>query len=152
MYEQLKLDKQLCFTVYACSREIIKLYKPYLYKLNLTYTQYITMLVMWEDEVVSAKDLGSKLYLDSGTLTPLLKKLEKLKLVTRNRSKEDERILMVTLTNKGRALKEVAKVIPKDIVSKMGISVEDLTEIRSSLQELTNHIHTLDDTKVKRLN
>lgn len=147
MYEQLKLDNQLCFSVYACSREIIKLYKPYLDKLNLTYTQYITMLVMWEDELISAKDLGKKLYLDSGTLTPLLKKLEKLELVTRNRSTQDERILVVTLTDKGKALKERAKSVPKDIVSAIDITVEELTGIRQSMQELTNHIHILGEAR-----
>lgn len=147
MYEQLKLDKQLCFSVYSCSREIIKLYKPYLDQINLTYTQYITMLVMWEEEVLSAKDLGTKLYLDSGTLTPLLKKLEKLELITRNRSKEDERVLMVSLTDKGKELKEKAKFIPEDIVNQIGMNVEDLSGIRDSLQALTNHIHLIGDDK-----
>lgn len=141
MYEQLKLDKQLCFSVYACSREIIKLYKPHLDRLKLTYTQYITMLVMWEEEVISAKDLGTKLYLDSGTLTPLLKKLEKLDLVTRNRSKEDERILVVTLTGKGKDLKEEAKLIPKEIVDSIDVTIDELSSLRDSLQGLTNQIH-----------
>ena len=147
MYEQLKLDNQLCFSVYACSREIIKLYKPHLDKLNLTYTQYITMLVMWEAEIISAKDLGSKLYLDSGTLTPLLKKLEKLEFVTRNRSKEDERILIVTLTDKGKALKEMAKLIPEEIVSAIDITIDELSNIRNSLQDLTDNIQVLGKSK-----
>ena len=96
-YDTLKLENQLCFPLYALSREVIKLYKPYLDKHNLTYTQYITMMVMWEEEKIIFKDLGKKLHLDSGTLTPVIKKLEATGLVTKYRTKEDDRVVAVEL-------------------------------------------------------
>ena len=107
-YEALKLDNQLCFALYACSREITKLYKPFLDKLGLTYTQYISLLVLWEKDNITVKDLGKKLHLDSGTLTPLLKKLEIMNLVKRIRDTVDERNVYVSLTTQGIALKELA--------------------------------------------
>ena len=94
-YSPLRLDNQLCFPLYAASREIIRQYRPALDKLNLTYTQYITMMVLWEQTRISVKDLGARLYLDSGTLTPLLKNLEAKGYLRRERSKADERVLMV---------------------------------------------------------
>ena len=111
-YKALLLDHQLCFPLYACARETIKLYKPYLDELDLTYTQYITMMVLWERGSVSVKELGEALYLDSGTLTPLLKKMEAKGLLTRRRSTEDERSLLVSLTEKGLALRERALSVP----------------------------------------
>ena len=111
-YDALKLDNQLCFPLYACAREVTKQYKPFLDEIGLTYTQYITMMVLWEHGQITSKALGDRLYLDSGTLTPLLKKLEEKGLVTRNRCPEDERNLMVTLTDAGRALREPAADIP----------------------------------------
>lgn len=107
-FEVLKLKNQLCFPLYACSRETIRLYKPYLDELGLTYTQYISMMVLWERKSVTVKELGNELYLDSGTLTPLLKKLEAKGLLTRKRSTTDERNLIVTITEQGEALKEKA--------------------------------------------
>ena len=107
-YEKLKLKNQLCFPLYVCSRETIKLYKPHLDKLGLTYTQYITMLVLWEHDRITVKELGNQLYLDSGTLTPLLKKLEEKGLINRRRSAMDERNLIVTLTPAGEAMKDAA--------------------------------------------
>ena len=104
-YDILKLENQMCFPLYAISREIIKLYKPYLDQLNLTYTQYIAMLVMWEEEKIVFKELGKKLHLDSGTLTPVLKKLESMGLIIKYRSKEDDRVVIVELTDNGRNLK-----------------------------------------------
>ena len=95
-YDALKIENQLCFPLYACSREIIKRYKPFLDEIDLTYTQYIAMMVMWEQREVNVKELGKRLYLDSGTLTPLLKKLESKGLVSRKRSREDERNLIVS--------------------------------------------------------
>ena len=97
-YEVLKLKNQLCFPLYACSKEIVRMYKPFLDALDLTYTQYITMMVLWELKQVSVKELGERLYLDSGTLTPVLKKLEQKGYIKRERSKEDERMLVVTVT------------------------------------------------------
>ena len=104
-YECLKLSKQLCFPLYACSRETIKLYKPWLDEIGLTYTQYITMMVLWEQKSLTAKELGRILYLDSGTLTPLLKKLENKGYIKRNRSRKDERNLLLRVTEQGAALK-----------------------------------------------
>ena len=98
-FEPLKIDNQLCFPLYACAKEVIKLYKPLLAPLDLTYTQFITMMVLWEEGEMNVKDLGKKLFLDSGTLTPVLKKLESKGLITRQRSKEDERVLLVTITS-----------------------------------------------------
>ena len=111
-YDALKLDNQLCFPLYACSREIIRQYKPFLDEIDLTYTQYIVMMVLWERGSVTAKELGDCLYLDSGTLTPLLKKMEAKGLLRRARSAQDERNLIVTITEMGEALKERAVKVP----------------------------------------
>ena len=111
-YDALKLDNQLCFPLYACSREIIRQYKPFLDELDLTYTQYIVMMVLWERRSVTAKELGECLYLDSGTLTPLLKKMEGKGLLSRARSAQDERNLIVTITEAGEALKDQAVKVP----------------------------------------
>ena len=105
-YDNLKLENQLCFPLYAASKEIVRQYKPFLDKLDMTYTQYITMMVMWEHKELTVKELGQYLYLDSGTLTPLLKTMEKKGWVERNRSKEDERVLNVSITESGEKLKE----------------------------------------------
>ena len=107
-YDMLKLENQLCFPLYACSREIVKKYHPHLDEIGLTYTQYIVMMVMWDKKRLSVKELGEKLYLDSGTLTPVLKSLESKGLITRKRSTEDERVLMVEITEQGEKLKEKA--------------------------------------------
>ena len=114
-YEGLLLKNQLCFPLYACARETVKLYKPWLDRLGLTYTQYITMMVLWEHKALTVKALGQQLYLDSGTLTPLLKKLEEKGLVTRRRSSEDERNLIVTITAQGEAMRDAALNIPGEM-------------------------------------
>ena len=114
-YDILKLENQMCFPLYAISREIIKLYKPYLDQLNLTYTQYIAMLVMWEEEKIVFKELGKKLHLDSGTLTHVLKKLESMGLIIKYRSKEDDRVVIVELTDTGRKLKDEAITVPERV-------------------------------------
>lgn len=114
-YDKLKLDNQLCFPLYAASKEIVRQYKPFLDELDMTYTQYITMMVLWEHKEVTVKELGQHLFLDSGTLTPLLKTLEKKGWVVRCRSKKDERVLNVTLTEQGEALKEKAVLVPDKI-------------------------------------
>lgn len=111
-YDALRLENQICFPLYACSREIIKQYKPFLDEIGLTYTQYIAMMVLWEKQSVTVKELGEALYLDSGTLTPLLKKMEAKGLLTRRRSEADERSLIVRLTEEGEALKEKALTVP----------------------------------------
>lgn len=111
-YDSLKLENQICFPLYAASREIIKQYKPFLDEIDLTYTQYIAMLILWEKKSLTVKEMGEFLYLDSGTLTPLLKKLESKGLLTRARSAEDERNLNVTITEVGEQLKEQAVNVP----------------------------------------
>ena len=124
-YDSLKLANQLCFPLYACSREIIKLYKPHLDKLDLTYTQYIAMMVLWEMGPVTVKEMGSRLYLDSGTLTPLLKKMEAKGLITRRRSTEDERSLIIRPTESGLALREAALEIPARMANCLGLTDDE---------------------------
>jgi len=111
-YEQLLLKNQLCFPMYACGRKIVAAYTPYLKPLGLTYTQYIVFMVLWEHESVTVGQLGSMLHLDAGTLTPLLKNLEKEGYITRSRSREDERVTIISITDKGNDLKEKCKDIP----------------------------------------
>ena len=135
-YDALKLESQLCFPLYACSRKIVKMYHPYLTELGLTYTQYITMLVLWEQQKISAKELGTKLYLDSGTLTPVLKSLEKKGLIGRHRSEEDERVLMVELTAEGLALKEQAVNVPYQLESCLKLDHEDAYQLYRLLGRL----------------
>lgn len=124
-YDVLKLENQLCFPLYACSREVIKLYKPFLDEINLTYTQYLVMMVLWEGGPVTVKEVGRRLFLDSGTLTPLLKKMESKGLLTRNRSPRDERNLIISLTRKGERLKEKAVMIPSRILDHLGLETDD---------------------------
>ncbi|MCR4787662.1 MAG: MarR family transcriptional regulator [Lachnospiraceae bacterium] len=114
-YEQLLLKNQLCFPMYACGRKIVAAYTPFLKPLGLTYTQYVVFMVLWELENVSVGQLGSILHLDAGTLTPLLKNLEKEGYVTRERSKEDERVTLISITKKGNDLKEKCKDIPGEL-------------------------------------
>ena len=138
LYEEnaLKLDNQLCFPLYAASREVIKLYRPFLEPLDLTYTQYIAMMVFWEEETVSVKKLGKRLYLDSGTLTPVLKTLEKKGLLTRHRSGEDERVLKICITEKGEALKEQAADIPLKMGACLKLSMEEAKELYTLLYKV----------------
>ena len=135
-YDMLKLQNQLCFPLYACSREVVKKYKPFLDEIGLTYTQYITMMVLWEKQSISVKELGEALYLDSGTLTPLLKKLEAGGLVSRARSEEDERSLIVTLTDKGSALREQAKDIPGKIGACVPLTSDEAGALYSLLYKI----------------
>ncbi len=114
-YDSLKLENQLCFPLYVCAKEVVKRYKPFLDEIDLTYTQYITMMVFWEHKEMNVKELGAYLFLDSGTLTPVLKKLEQKGYITRKRSEEDERILNVAITDVGEKLKEKAVEIPAKI-------------------------------------
>ncbi len=129
-YEQLKLNNQLCFPLYACARKITNAYTPFLKPLGLTYTQYIVFMVLWEKEEVNVGELGHILKLDAGTLTPLLKKLEKEGYVTRKRSVDDERITCIRLTDKGDALKEECKDIPGKVASAVGnLDENDVKEL-----------------------
>lgn len=128
-YDCLKLKSQLCFPLYACSKEIIRRYKPFLDKFDLTYTQYITMMALWENESMNVRELGLVLFLDSGTLTPVLKKLESKGYLERKRSKEDERNLIVTVTEKGWKLREEALSIPESMSSCVNLEPEEASEL-----------------------
>ncbi|BBH23746.1 MarR family transcriptional regulator [Paenibacillus baekrokdamisoli] len=140
----LQLDNQVCFALYACAREVTKLYRPFLDELGLTYTQYVTLLALWEKDEVPVKALGERLYLDSGTLTPLLKKLEAMKLILRKRDAADERSVIVKLTSEGHALKERAFSIPERVFCQTNIPPEELEQLREQLRRLTQNIHQSD--------
>lgn len=134
--DKLKLDNQLCFAVYVASKEIIKQYKPFLDPLGLTYTQYITLLALWEKSNISVKELGQRLFLDSGTLTPLLKKLEAMNLIERVRSSDDERLIIVSLTKKGLDLKKEVIDIPDKIICSTNLNIENAVSLKKHLDIL----------------
>lgn len=135
-FDCLKLENQLCFPLYACSKEVIKKYKPFLDEIDLTYTQYITMMVLWERKEVNVKELGECLFLDSGTLTPLLKKLENKGYINRKRSKDDERNLNIIITEKGQKLKSKAKEIPSKIGECVNLTEEEASELYKILYKI----------------
>ncbi|MCD8355582.1 MAG: MarR family transcriptional regulator [Clostridia bacterium] len=137
-YDTLKIENQLCFPLYACSRKMIKQYKPFVDMLNLTYTQYITMLILWEKKALTAKELGHDLYLDSGTLTPLLKKMEGKGLLTRRRAEDDERNLIITITEQGEQLRERALTIPEQIAKCSNLEPEEAAALYKILYKLLN--------------
>ena len=139
-FDALKLENQLCFPLYACSKEIIRAYKPFLDEVDLTYTQYITMMVLWDKKEMNVKSLGECLYLDSGTLTPVLKKLESKGYIKRTRSKTDERNLLVSITEEGEALKGKAKHIPEKIGSCVKLSPEDAKELYRLLYLIISNV------------
>ena len=128
-YPELLLENQLCFPLYACSKEIIKRYRPFLDELGLTYTQYLVMLVLWEKQSLTSKELGQMLYLDSGTLTPVLKKLEEKRLLSRRRSGDDERNLLVWLTEDGDALKLRAAHVPQSLAACVKLDAGEAREL-----------------------
>lgn len=135
-YEALKLKNQICFPLYAVSNKIIRKYTPLLEKLDLTYTQYITMMVMWEKKQVNEKQLGECLFLKSGTLTPLLKKLEAKGYITRERDKNDERNLIISITDLGESLKDKAINIPIELASEMKLSIKEAESLYKILYKL----------------
>lgn len=137
-YDVLKLDHQLCFPLYACAKEIVRRYKPFLDEVDLTYTQYIVMMVLWEEKEVNVKELGKRLYLDSGTLTPLLKRLEQKGLLSRTRAEWDERVLMVQITKAGEKLKEKAVTIPAKMAGCVQLDLEDAKVLSRILHQLLN--------------
>ncbi|MGL4761162.1 MAG: MarR family winged helix-turn-helix transcriptional regulator [Sarcina sp.] len=139
-YSSLKLDNQICFRLYAASREVIKKYKPLLDQHNLTYTQYLTMLVLWEEEKATVKSIGIKLRLDSGTLTPLLKKLEAMELVRKYRDPKDDRSVIVEITEKGCNLKHEVKDIPSKAQCSVGIPINELLELKGILDRVLERI------------
>ena len=135
-HEALRLDNQLCFPLYACARAVTRRYKPCLDAIGLTYTQYITMLVLWEQRRATSKTLGERLYLDSGTLTPVLKKLEEKGLVTRARDPHDERNLMVALTDRGAALEAAAAEIPGKMTACLPLTPDEAETLCGILRKI----------------
>ncbi|MCR5161619.1 MAG: MarR family transcriptional regulator [Lachnospiraceae bacterium] len=139
-YDTLKLENQLCFPLYACSKEVVRRYKPLLDRLDLTYTQYITMMVLWEERETNVHDLGQRLFLDSGTLTPLLKKLEAKGYLERHRSQQDERNLIVTVTDKGMALRERAVDVPAQMGACISLTSEEAAFLYRILYKILNTV------------
>ena len=135
-FDPLKLENQLCFPLYAASKELVRRYKPHLDKLDLTYTQYIAMMVMWEHKTISLKELGRYLFLDSGTLTPVLQRLEAIGYVNRKRDERDERNLIVTLTEAGQALKARAAFVPGQMAACIRMEPQDAFQLYTLLHRL----------------
>ncbi|GAB2664932.1 MarR family transcriptional regulator [Saccharopolyspora gloriosae] len=136
----LSLDRQVCFALYSASRSFTNLYRPFLDELGLTYPQYLVMLVLWERDSLAVKDLGATLRLDSGTLSPLVKRLEAGGLVARRRSARDERSVEVGLTDEGRELRERAAVVPHRVLAAIGMGLDEVRELRSTLERLTANV------------
>ena len=139
-YKELRLENQLCFPLYASAKEVTRRYKPFLDPLGLTYTQYITMMVLWDKKEVRVKDLGEVLYLDSGTLTPLLKRLEQKGLITRSRYQDDERALCVQITDLGETLQEKAKSVPEEMRACLPLSAEEMQVLKKLLDRTLSAI------------
>lgn len=137
----LQLDNQICFAVYSAGHAFNRVYKPLLEKLGLTYPQYLAMLVLWERDNVPVKEIGEKLFLDSGTLTPLLKRLEAAGLVKRTRGAEDERTVIVTLTAQGKALREKAGAVPQGILGASGCTVDELAAMKDEIVALRDRLN-----------
>lgn len=135
-YDALKLENQLCFPLYACSKEIVKRYKPFLEEIDLTYTQYIAMLVLWEHKEMNVKELGKYLFLDSGTLTPVLKKLEQKGYISRTRAEQDERVLNVAITKEGEQLRDKALDIPQKMGSCLLLEQEEVIQLYTILHKI----------------
>jgi len=136
----LKLENQLCFPLYVVSKEIIRKYKPFLDELDLTYTQYIAMLVLWDQDKVNVKTLGEKLYLDSGTLTPLLKKLEQKGYIKKNKNNKDERNQVIEITKKGKALKQDAMKVPVEMGKCLSLQEEDAKSLYQILHKILKEL------------
>lgn len=132
----LLLENQVCFPLYSAANAIVRAYRPLLNELDLTYVQYLVMMVLWQDDGISVKVLGEKLHLDSGTLTPLLKRLESKGLVRRKRSEKDERIRILSLTTEGRNLKAKAQSVPDAMFCKINLSVDELVSLKSLCEKL----------------
>ena len=135
-FDCLKLENQLCFPLYAASREILRKYTPILKPLDLTYTQYIVLMVLWDHNVISVGELGKKLFLDTGTLSPLLKSMEKKNLLTRTRGKEDERMVSIEITKEGMALREKALAVPQAMSSCVTLSAEEAQQLYGLLYKI----------------
>jgi len=139
--ESLKLENQICFPLYVIAKEITGLYRPFLDELDITYPQYLVMMVLWENDGLPVNHIGEKLYLDSGTLTPLLKRLEAKGLILRKRKKEDERVVQVFISESGKELQQRACEIPSKIYNKVGVSKEDWAELSNSVKKILSKIN-----------
>jgi DNA-binding MarR family transcriptional regulator len=137
----LRLDNQICFAIYSTAHAFNRVYKPLLDRLSLTYPQYLVMLVLWERDGVPVKDIGERLYLDSGTLTPLLKRLEAAGLIKRTRSTEDERQVLIALTSQGQALREKARAVPLSILAASACSISELSAIKNEIVALRDRLN-----------
>jgi MarR family transcriptional regulator, organic hydroperoxide resistance regulator len=137
----LRLDNQICFAIYSTAHAFNRVYKPLLDRLGLTYPQYLVMLVLWERDGVPVKEIGERLYLDSGTLTPLLKRLEQAGLIKRTRSTEDERQVLVSLTSHGQALKDKARAVPPSILAASQCSIAELSAVKNEIVALRNRLN-----------
>lgn len=135
-FDPLALENQLCFPLYACARKVVGMYTPFFKPLGITYTQYIVFMVLWQQDGVSVRELGEKLYLDSGTLTPVLKKMEAAGFVIRERSRDDERVTIIRLTDVGRAMREKCESIPLRLGSCMPMSLDEAMQLRALLHKL----------------
>lgn len=135
-----KLGNQLCFPFYVIAKEMTGLYRPFLDELGITYSQYLAMMVLWEKDGLTVNQIGEKLYLDSGTLTPLLKRLESKGFIIRKRKKEDERVVEVFLDESGRNLQQKACQIPAKMQEKLNLSTEDLLELKETVEKILNKI------------
>lgn len=140
MDDLLKLDKQLCFSVYVLHREIMQRYRAILEEVDLTYSQYITMMALWENDGQTVNQLGEKLFLDNGTLTPLLKRLEGKSLLTRTRSKTDERVVKIQLTTQGTELKEKASCIPMQIFEALKLDYSDMQQLKALADKIVTNV------------
>jgi len=138
--QPLKLDNQICFAIYSAAHAFNRVYKPLLDQLGLTYPQYLVMLVLWERDGVPLKDIGERLFLDSGTLTPLLKRLEAAQLIKRSRSTEDERQVLIALTPRGQALKDKARAVPQSILAASACSIAELSAMKAEIIALRDRL------------
>ena len=141
--QALRLDNQICFAVYSTAHAFNRVYKPLLDRLGLTYPQYLVMLALWERDDVPVKDLGERLFLDSGTLTPLLKRLEAAELIRRTRSTEDERVVLIALTARGHALRDKAKAVPQSILAASACSVSELLAMKDEIVSLRDRLNAV---------
>jgi DNA-binding MarR family transcriptional regulator len=141
--QMLRLDNQICFAVYSAAHAFTRFYKPLLERLGLTYPQYLVMLALWERDGVPLKDIGERLFLDSGTLTPLLKRLEAAQLIKRTRGTEDERQVMIALTPQGHALKEKARTVPSSLLQASACSVAELSAMKNEIVALRDRLNEL---------
>lgn len=138
--DNFKFEKQVCFPLYALSRGIMNAYRPFLDELDLTYPQYLVLMVLWQHDSMSVKEIGEKLHLDSGTLTPLLKRMEAKNFIIRKRKTCDERVVQISLTDDGKCMRNRVAEIPEKLIAKLGITIEELEELRTVTYRILNKL------------